>query len=181
MKRLVTNDGERGLTVPMVAISIFMLLAMAALAVDLGMLYTARTSAQTAADASALAGAFTFMNPAAAQPAAATTAAVNTAAANGILGDAVAINAGDGVVDTANRRVTVTVPRTGASGVATYFARAIGRNSVDVLTKATAECSAVGTGSRCLKPIYIPNTVLSALQPLQACNGGQVLFSSSGV
>jgi hypothetical protein len=164
----------------MVAIFIFVLLAMAALAIDMGMLYTARNSAQSAADAAALAGAFTFMNPAAAQPDDATVAAINAAAANGVLGQTVQITADDVVVDTVNRRVTVTVPRVGAQGVATYFARAIGTPRADVIAQATAECSDVGTGSRCLKPIYIPNSILSAQGPANACSSGEVLFDPSG-
>ncbi len=170
----------RGITVPMTAMSIFALLAMAALAIDLGMLYTARTSAQHAADAAALAGAFTFMNATAPQPSTATTAAINTAAANGILGQGVTITDADVLVDTANRRVTVTVPRTGVNGVNTYFARAIGSQRVDVIARATAECGSKGTGSRCLKPIYVPNTVLSAKDPGDACTAGEVIFDAAG-
>jgi len=45
---------ERGMTIVMVALSILLLMAMAALAIDVGILYTARTSAQHAADAAAL-------------------------------------------------------------------------------------------------------------------------------
>ncbi|HUR37729.1 MAG TPA: pilus assembly protein TadG-related protein [Terriglobales bacterium] len=175
----IRRHSERGFSVPMVAIFLFVLLAMAALAIDMGMLYTARNSAQSAADAAALAGAFTFMNPAAAQPDNATIAAINAAAANGVLGQSVVITAADVNVDTANRRVTVTVPRTGDQGVSTYFARALGTSKADVIAQATAECSTVGTGSRCLKPIYIPNTILSALAPASACSSGQVLFDSS--
>jgi hypothetical protein len=182
MRRRRSEIRTRGITVPMVAISIFVLLALAALAIDMGMLYTARTSAQHAADAGALAGAFTFMNANAPQPAAATTAAVNTAATNGILGEGVQITEANVQVDTANRRVTVTVPRTGVNGVATYFARAIGSQRVDVIARATAECGSKGTGSRCLKPIYVPNTVLSDKAPVDACKAAvpEVLFDANG-
>jgi hypothetical protein len=180
MNRRRTQNRERGISVPLVAGGLFMLIAMAALAVDIGVLYTARTSAQSAADAGALAGAFTFMNPSNAQPDAATTAAVNTANANAVLGQDVTIGPDDVVVDTINRRVTVTVPRTGADAIPTYFARAIGTNEVDVIGRATAECSTVGTGSRCLKPIYVPNTIMSELAPQAACDAGEVLFTNGG-
>jgi hypothetical protein len=182
MKVRRSDIRTRGITIPMTAISIFALLAIAALAIDMGMLYTARTSAQHAADAAALAGAFTFMNTAAPQPSSATTAAINTAAVNGILGQGVVISDADVQVDTANRRVTVTVPRTGVNGVNTYFARAIGTQRVDVIARATAECGSKGTGSRCLKPIYVPNTVLSDLDPAAACaaNPKQVIFDAAG-
>ena len=171
----------------MVALCIVVLFAMAALAIDLGILYTARTSAQHAADAAALAGAFTFTNSVAPQPASAREAAIATAAANKILGTAVAVGAGNVVVDTANRRVTVTVPRTSAGGnpINTYFARVLGHNSSDVSAKATAEAGTQGSASRCMKPIFIPNTILSSktpdiTKPNNACSSGEVIFNSSG-
>ena len=45
------GEHERGITLPIVAVFIVVLFGMAALAVDLGIVYTARTSAQHAADA----------------------------------------------------------------------------------------------------------------------------------
>ncbi len=64
------RQSERGAVLPLLVVCIAVLLACAALAIDMGLLYTARTSAQHAADASALAAAFTFVNsPTAAQPA----------------------------------------------------------------------------------------------------------------
>lgn len=171
---------ERGMTLAMVAISLTALLALAALAIDLGMLYTARTSAQHAADAGALAGAFTFTNPAAVQPGAAQTAAINVANRNPILGTLPTVGAGNVTVDVVNRRVTVTVPRTGANGIPLYFAAIMGRHRGDVQATGTAECAATATGSRCLKPIYIPNTILSNLQPGPACNANQTIFNANG-
>lgn len=175
-----SRRNERGMTVAMVAISLASLLALAALAIDMGMLYTGRTSAQHAADAGALAGAFTFNNPAAVQPAAARTAAENVAAKNPILGQFPAIGDSDVDVDTANRRVTVRVPRTGANGIPLYFAKILGRTRSDVQATATAECSPTATGSSCLKPIYLPNTILSSLGPVQACKSNQMIFAANG-
>jgi hypothetical protein len=175
-----SRHNERGMTLAMVAISLATLLALAALAIDLGMLYTARTSAQHAADAGALAGAFTFTNPVAVQPDYARTAAINVANRNPILGTFPTVGAGDVDVDVVNRRVTVRVPRTGANGIPLYFAAIMGRTRGDIQATGTAECGANGTGSRCLKPIYIPNTVLSNLQPADACKANQTIFDSSG-
>src|SRR3954470_6457421 len=141
------RHSERGMTIAMVALCIVVLFAMAALAVDLGVLFTARTSAQHAADAAALAGAFTFVAPPnAPQPSSAQNAAVATAAANKILGTSVAITTGNVVVDTTTRRVTVTVPRTSAGGnaIGTFFARIFNTNSADVVAKATAEAGKQG-------------------------------------
>ena len=181
------REPEKGMTIAMVALCIVVLFAMAALAIDLGILYTSRTSAQHAADAAALAGAFTFTNPVAPQPGTATQAAIATAAANKILGTPAAISAGNVIVDTGARRVTVTVPRTSAGGnpVDLFFARVLGHNSSDVSAKATAEAGFQGSASRCVKPIFIPNTILSSRtpdlsKPNNACSRGEVLFDASG-
>jgi hypothetical protein len=166
----------------MLAILIMALFAVAALAVDIGVLYTARTSAQHAADAAAIAAAYTFTNAAATQPDAAINAAIAVAAETAILGQPVTITAADIMVDEPNRRVTVNVPRMADNGgaVATYFAQVIGINTVDVLVQATAEAAASGTASRCLKPFFIPNTVLSGKDWPQACADGEVFFDDSG-
>ena len=55
LRQRLRQDG--GTVIPLVALSIVVLLGMAAFAVDLGLLYGERRQAQTAADASALAGA----------------------------------------------------------------------------------------------------------------------------
>ena len=99
---------DRGYLVVTVAILLVILLGLSALAVDVGMMYSARTSAQRAADAAALAGAFTFVvEPNAPQPATAIQHAQQTALTNKILGDPIA--AGDLTinVDVPNRLVTV--------------------------------------------------------------------------
>jgi Flp pilus assembly protein TadG len=169
---------QRGMTLMVVCLLLVCFLVIAALCIDLGVFYTARTSAQHAADAAALAGAFTFVNtPTAAQPAAAQQSAIAVAAANKILGQSVTVTPGDITVDTTNRRVTVTVARLGDNGIGTFFAKAIGVTNVSVQTQATAQASRTAGGSRCIKPIYIPNTVLSAAATTQAaCDAGEVLF-----
>jgi uncharacterized membrane protein len=84
------RNRERGMTVPMLALFIVVLIFMAALAVDMGLLYTARTSAQHAADPAALAGAFTFVTNPTASSSDATSAALTSATENSILGTPVA-------------------------------------------------------------------------------------------
>jgi hypothetical protein len=171
------------MTLAMTAISLTALLALAALAIDMGILYTARTSAQHAADAGALAGAFTFREPGLyVQPDAARLAAKNVANINPILGKMPTIADGDVDVDVANQRVTVRVPRTGANGIPTFFAKIFGRTSTDVQATATAECGVTAVGVNCLKPIYIPNTILSDKDALPACNASprETIFNPDG-
>jgi Putative Flp pilus-assembly TadE/G-like len=168
---------QRGFTTVMVAVSILTIFALAAIAVDLGVLYTARTSAQHAADAAALAGAYTF-GPGVIQPDAAVNAATTVAARNKIMGQPVVITAANINVDEPNRRVTVTVPRTGANGIETFFAKVIGWNTVDVQTVATAEAAAEGSAARCIKPVFIPNTILAPDPTIkEACDNGHVIFN----
>ena len=172
------SKGQRGFTMITVAVSITALLALAALAIDMGLIYTARTHAQHAADAAALAGAYTFTNNLAVQPGAAQEAAVAAAGANQVLGEAATITADDVIVDLPNRRVTVNVNRVGANAVRTKFAAAVGVNTVGLRARATAQCavSAANGGSRCVKPVYVPNTVLSDLSHTEACDQQQFLF-----
>jgi Flp pilus assembly protein TadG len=178
------------MTLPLVAVFIVVLFAFAALAIDLGILYTARTSAQHAADAGALAGAYVFTNSPNPAPTSVANAAVATAIQNKILGQTLtaadfgspmtnspcpATNAGTGVcVDSTNRRVTVYIARTGAAGIGTFFARAIGWRSVAVTTRATAEASRQAGGTHCLKPFFIANTALATVPAISAaCSGYQ--------
>lgn len=171
---------QRGITLMTVALLLVAFMGIAALCIDMGILYTARTSAQHAADAAALAGAYTFVNtPNATQPTAAQNAAVAVAGANKILGQPVTITPDN--VDVVGRHVTVTVSRTGTGGIATVFAKAIGIRNADVTVKAYAQASNSASASRCIKPIYMPNTVLAPSNetPNQACNNGHVLFDSN--
>ncbi|HXE89936.1 MAG TPA: Tad domain-containing protein [Terriglobales bacterium] len=175
-----SRNRERGMTIVMLAVFLVVLFAMAALAVDLGFAYTARTSAQHAADAGALAGAYTFAFTGLSQPGAAIDAARAAAQANYVLGAPATIAATDVTVDIPNRRVTVTVPRSGTSAISTVFARVLGIRSLDVVARATAEALSAGSGSRCVKPVFLPTTILSPNNPVTACNNGERIFDSNG-
>jgi hypothetical protein len=172
---------ERGMTLVLVAMCILVFLGIAALAVDVGVLYTARTSAQHAADAGALAGAFTFVdNPLAPQPATAVDAAVRIANQNNVLGTPAGVTAADVTVDLPNRRVTVVASRNASRGnaITLYFARVLGLTTSDIGASATAEASTTPTGGRCIKPIYIPNTALSLRSDAAtACTKGEIMFN----
>ncbi|MCU1285266.1 MAG: helicase/secretion neighborhood TadE-like protein [Acidobacteriales bacterium] len=174
--------GERGVTILLVAICIFALMAMAALAIDVGVLFTARTSAQHAADAAALAGAYTFTLATNAQPASAQNAAIAVAAKNSVMGTPVTIVPADVVVDTALHRVTVTVHRTIAgSPINTFFAGVLGVNKMATEARAVAEAASAGTASRCVKPVFMPNTIFASDATVQAaCNAGHKVFNTDG-
>ena len=192
------RNPERGNTIVLLALFIVILFAFAALAIDVGVLFTARTSAQNAADAAALAGVFTFLNPCTSasppigcsgslptQPVAARSAAIATAAKNKVMGKFVTLSdvftscaslptsfsagsEGAVCVDVPNRRVTVAVARQGGHGIATFFARVISHSLVGVKVHATAEAGVGATGAACVKPVFLPNTFLST-DP-NACN-----------
>jgi Putative Flp pilus-assembly TadE/G-like len=153
------------------------LIGFVALGVDTGVLYSAKTTAQSVADAAALAGAFTYVNtPSAAQPSTASTNAIQVAINNTVMGKPV--TAADVTVtsDVANRKVTVTVK----SKQNTYFARALGLKIVDVSATATAEAAEFAEGSSCVKPWFLPNTALSTSATCTAgCSGTETLINPS--
>lgn len=165
---------QEGFILVAVALTLIILIAFVALGVDTGVLYGAKTSAQGVADAAAMAAAFTFINnPSAPQPATAKTFALQVALNNTVMGKP--ITAADVTVtpDIANRKVTVTIKSTQN----TYFAKAIFLKNVNVSATATAEAALHATGSGCIKPWFLPNTVLSAGAPCAGeCDVTQLLI-----
>lgn len=178
------RQNERGITLVMTALFLFVLLAMAAIAIDLGIAYTVRTSAQHAADASALAGAFAFQNDPGMTDAEIAQAAVVVANQNKVLGQPISLQTGDVTVNRSQQRVTVTFTgaRLNAAVRQTYFARAMGWSAFDIRVTATAEASPNAGSSRCLKPFYLPNTVVKdpGESNGQACGNGHVMIDDSG-
>jgi Putative Flp pilus-assembly TadE/G-like len=150
---------QEGFVLLVVAAILVALIGFVALGVDVGALYSARTSAQEIADAAALAGAFTFINnPTAPQPATASDHAMLVALNNSVMGTPIAAGDVTVAVDVANRKVTVDV----ASTQPTYFAAALGHNTANIHVTGTAEAAKFSTGSSCVKPWFIPNTIFSA-------------------
>jgi hypothetical protein len=169
-----TRSGDLGYVAVTVAAVLVILLGFVAIAGDLGAAYSARTAAQKAADAAALAGAFTFVvDTTQPQPQTATNHALRTAKANNILGVALTDAEVTVNVDTVNRRVKVDVNH----NMPTFFARVLGQTQAGIHAQAFAEASASATSSFCLKPWFVPNTVFSASAPCTACTAGQVLIS----
>jgi len=157
------QNNDHGYTILIIASSIVVFLGFSALSIDVGVLYSARASAQRAADAAALAGAFVFVTRGDLDE---TTTpkrsdvikenAVKTAAQNKMLGASVSISTGDVNVDTANYRVTVNVNQSQP----TIFSRILGENSANIHATAIAEAAASANAAGCLKPVFIPNTAL---------------------
>ncbi|HSM07446.1 MAG TPA: pilus assembly protein TadG-related protein [Gemmatimonadota bacterium] len=127
-----------GAAIALVALSMVALLAGVALAVDVGMMVTARTEAATLADAAAMAGAgvLVLTDSATAHDAAVAFGSSN----NTVRGQNVTIRNEDVEVIPDEWTVKVTVHRTRArdSAVPTFFARIFGVNEVDIRAHAAA-------------------------------------------
>src|SRR5436309_5172055 len=173
-----TSKKQKGFVLVVVALLLVALIGFLAFAVDIGVLYSARTSAQEVADAAALAGAFTFINDTQSpQPQTASSDALQVALHNSILGQPVAAGNVNVNVDVGNRRVTVDVQSTQN----TYFARALGVQTANVGVEAVAEAAQYSTGTACSKPWFIPNTAFSTSDACPACGANEVLVSGGQV
>jgi len=177
MRRRVTY--QRGNTLVMVAASMTVILALAALGVDLISFYAARSEAQRSADAAALAGA-TFWSRSGCTSGGSGCSGLQTGAMNEAIdvgnqnligGVSPNIQSGDfswNYSPASNPRISVTVQRTAARGNAlpTFFAKILGFSSVDVSATATAEAynpRATGptVGNLCVKPWLIPDPTIT--------------------
>ncbi len=156
---------ERGMSLVFVALGLMPLLAATTLAIDLGMVMTARTQAQSSADSAALAGAVAltlddYSDRSASGPA--VQSALNTARANNVMGLEVNITPEDVTfpLDPNGQPnwVSVDVFRTAARGnpVTTLVASIFGIANVDIEAAATAETVPANTES-CVKPWAIPD------------------------
>ena len=164
---------ERGQTMALVALSMFTLIAMAALAIDLTTLYEARSEMQRAADAAALAGAKAFVDSSTTtDPGNSTLQTVATALASSYINQVLAQNKVGGITPTlksavenytahpGNPQITVTLERT---DLPTFFARIFGRRLATVRATAIAEAynssgHTVPVATKCVKPWIIPNS-----------------------
>ncbi|MDH3271195.1 MAG: pilus assembly protein TadG-related protein [Gemmatimonadota bacterium] len=153
-RRWAWASNERGSVTVMVAISMTALVALLALGIDLGALFNARSEAQRAADAAALAGASAFLEY---QEARARSEAVGRAteyATNNVIRSE-PIDAGDVSVwvdlDAATVRAAVR-----RNGVPTWFARLVGIDAVDIGAEAMAWAGEAGA-AQCVKPFAVPD------------------------
>jgi Flp pilus assembly protein TadG len=167
MKRIINRfkKDERGFSLVFVGLGFMGFLAASMLAIDVGMLMTARSQAQNAADAGALAGATAlayndFYNRTPTGPA--VTNALAGARANQVMRGTVAVEAADVTFpnDPAGQptRVKVNVFRNSARGnpMQTFIAKYFGLSDVGVNATATAEASPADSMT-CVKPFTIPD------------------------
>lgn len=178
MRNLSPIRASRGASLVLVSLALLALLAVLSLTVDLGMLYVARSQAQQAADAAALAGAsaladsncLTGVSGCAAggsQESQAMQQAETAGAQNYVMGMAASIQNSDITFSYPNSlepEITVTVQRTVARGnaVPTLFAQVFGVGLANVAAKATAEAfnpsgSGVPVSYACVAPFLVPN------------------------
>jgi hypothetical protein len=159
---------ERGMSFVFVGVGFMAFMAATTLAIDVGMLMTARSQAQTSADSGALAGAVALaFNNATDRTSSgpAVQSAVNTArsTANQVMSAPVSVNPGDVTfpvdpVTGASTRVQVQVYRSSGRGnpVSTLIAGLFGTATANVGATAIAE-AVPANAARCVKPWAFPD------------------------
>jgi len=205
------RGGEEGLIITLVAVfMLFVVGAMAALAIDVVTLYTARSEAQLAADGAALAGARVLANsgmtsdPNAASDnlmtnavSLATAVATQVAASNQVggrnlnigaspcvAGQEICVNINTGLTNfLANPQVTVTVQRT---DLPTFFARIWGSTALAVKATATAEAynpstlGGTGKSEPPVAPTCVKPWLLPNWDPSSIPPGNNAIFNADG-
>jgi hypothetical protein len=138
MRRIVTllERDEQGVALIVVALSMFMLMAVATLAIDGGLVHTDRRQAQNVADNASLAAAWAICEGR--DP---TAAALTTAAANGFDNDGVSNTVN--VTELGDNRALVEI--TGSRDA--QFGQAIGNETLEVVAEATAACTSYPGGA----------------------------------
>ena len=164
---------ERGMSYVFVGVGFMAFLAATTLAIDVGMFMTARSQAQNAADAGALAGAVAlyfddFDNRSASGPA--VQNALTAARANDVMAQTVSVEPGDVTFPVSPsglaNRVKVRVHRTDARGnpLMTLMGRFFGVSQADLTAEATAEASQANAMS-CVMPFTIPDKWIERQTP----------------
>jgi len=163
---------ERGMSFVFVGVSLMTFMAATTLAVDVGMFMTARTQAQTSADAGALAGATALVfnnwdNRTSSGPA--VQSSMSAASQNIVMNGAVSVQPSDvtfPVGPTGSNRVKVDVYRTAGRGnpVGTLLGSLLGLSTIDIAATATAEAAPAG-GMTCVKPFIIPDKWIENTAP----------------
>ena len=158
-RRSVYRD-QRGMVLVFAGMGMLAFLSATMLAIDVGMFMVARTQAQTAADAGALAGAvslvFDDFNDRSAGGSVVQNAVV-AAQANQVMRQAVSVTPADVTFPT-QERVRVDVYRTSgrANPVSTLIAPIFGLPTVDIRASATAD-AVPANAATCIKPWAVPD------------------------
>jgi Putative Flp pilus-assembly TadE/G-like len=156
---------ERGMSFAFVGVGLMTFMAATTLAVDVGMFMTARTQAQTSADAGALAGAtaLVYNNWDDRSPTGpAVQSSISAAQQNNVMGGVVSVQTGDVTfpVDSFGQanEVKVNVFRTAGrtNPVKTLLGSLLGVSTIDIAATATAQAAPAG-GMTCVKPFIIPD------------------------
>ena len=148
-------SGERGVTLVMMALMMFLILGMSALVVDYGMIKATKAEAQRAMDAAALAGASAFLipDPATDYVAVATERAHEFAHKHAVRTLAITEGEDAVTVDLAEKTVKVEWYR---SNLPLWFANVFGSPTMGLRASATARASQAGL-AKCLKPVALPD------------------------
>jgi Flp pilus assembly protein TadG len=180
---------ESGMSYVFVGLGFMAFLSASMLAIDVGMLMTARNQAQNSADAGALAGATalvfdSFSDRSPTGPV--VTSAMTGATANQVMRSAVSVTPDDvsfpvDEFGEANR-VQVNVYRTTARGnpLSLLIARYFGIESADISATATAEASRA-SGMTCVKPFTIPDKWREVGDPPWSGSSTYDAFNNQGV
>jgi Flp pilus assembly protein TadG len=164
---------ERGMSLIWVGLGFMAFMAASTLAVDVGMLMTARTQTQTAADAGALAGATALAfdsdsDRTASGPA--VRSAMTTSVGNHVMTLSPSVQVGDvtfpaGPTGLTNRvRVNAFMTGDRSNPVSTLIGPVFGRPTVDVTATATAEASP-SNAATCVAPFTIPDKWIERQTP----------------
>ena len=167
LRQKISRD-ERGMLLVFVAAGFMAFLSASMLAIDVGMFMVARSQAQNAADAGALAGAVALVYDDATDKSAsgpAVQSALGAATANQVMDYDVSVTPAD-VTFPPGDRVRVNVFRTGGRGnpVSTLVASYFGITDADVEATATAQASPANAMT-CVKPFTIPDKWIEAQTP----------------
>ncbi|MFW6193113.1 MAG: pilus assembly protein TadG-related protein [Gemmatimonadota bacterium] len=175
-KRFLTRlwGDDKAVTLVFTALTVSVVFGAAAVAVDLGMLTTARVQSQRAADAAALAGAGELAKETGTSTSA-REEAKRYANMHNILTEPVTVDNGDVDVNTSDGSVTVHVDHT----TGTLFARILGITSATVGATATAQALPAG-GAACPLPIMAVDKwiddgdgLYQAGEEYQSCRDGE--------
>src|SRR6476620_2608260 len=166
LKRLRKLCGdERGMSFAFVGIGMMTFMAATTLAIDVGMFMTARTQAQTSADAGALAGATALVYNSWSDrgpTGPAVQSSLSASQQNAVMGGVVSVQTSDVTfpVDSFGQpnEVKVNVFRTAnrSNAVRTLLGSLLGVSTVDIAATATAQAAPAG-GMTCVKPFIIPD------------------------